>query len=495
MGRGLRPFAVIGREASSVFVDGRYTLEAQQFFEGTPISVSDLSKKSFQAWLDQQDSIARVTLDGTLLTAKELQTFERIVKRSKRASLDRNFDFYKFVTNDQRLVNNSAPVTLLGNEADDVSPITKRELILKALRQAKCQLYVTTNNEEVSWLLNLRAQENPFLPCSNCWFAISTSHSAFLYFPGQADLLRNVQGRLREMSVKVVYDFDSWIEDFSNHGGPVLIDDTRLNSAVALRLSERSIGTLHRASTIPLHMSTKSRGEIQASIAAHLTDGIAKTRFLHQLHNGGIAENNEYRANALLENIRRGSPSYKGPSFPWVSCVGPNAAKPHYKPKSDDCLPITEGSVFLIDSGGQYPGATTDVTRTVYVGDPAGADPEFRTHFTIVLKAFIRAISCRLPKRVTAGQLDAIARSALWSKGLDFGHGTGHGVGAGLSIHETPIVISGRANNFRLKPRMIFSIEPGYYEKGRWGISNRASLAIRSTKEKGGAGGMMQLDR
>jgi Xaa-Pro aminopeptidase len=204
-----------------------------------------------------------------------------------------------------------------------------------------------------------------------------------------------------------------------------------------------------------------------------------------------VKDNDEYGCIVELDEMRKENNSYKGPSFPWVSCAGPNGAKPHYKPQKANCLKVDEGTIYLIDSGGQYPGSTTDVTRTVFLGDPNGADEDFLYQFTLVLKAMICAFLSKMPTGSTAMQLDAITRAPLWMRYFNYGHGTGHGVGAGLSIHENPITISSRGRDLILRPGMIFSIEPGNYVPKKWGI--RIENLVLTYLENENGGGWLSL--
>jgi Xaa-Pro aminopeptidase len=480
VGARLRPMALIGRERSAVFVDSRYTLEAEQFFANSRVATCDLTQSAVAKWLKTETSIRKLTVDPRLFTAHELGIIRRCVSRCK-GRLDGSMDFYAIVRAQRRTLN-AQPASLIAGDAGDVAAEKKIEGICRLLGRLDCTAYLTTNNEEVAWLLNVRASENPFLPCPNAWLIIRASGEGALYFPGPRSLIAPISGHLAALKVKLVSDQDAWLASLARDRAPILIDQTRLNGGVHEYIKGKKIKTRNRRSPVPMQMSVKSSGEIKASTYAHVLDGVAKTRFLYRVHTSRINDLDEYQAITILNDLRRENPTYVGPSFPWVSCAGPNGAKPHYKPRPDDALPLHDGSIFLIDSGGQYAGATTDVTRTVYIGDAMEADPEFRRRFTLVLKSFISGSASLLPMASTAAQLDAITRAPMWSKGVDFGHGTGHGVGAGLSIHETPIVISSRARNFPLRPGMIFSIEPGSYERERWGIRIENLVVVEASK-------------
>jgi Xaa-Pro aminopeptidase len=485
VGQTIRPNAILGHDRSAVFVDSRYLLEAQQYFAGTSISTCDLSIKALGDWLRETPDIRRLAADRRLFSVRELNLIESATTNAGR-ELGFTVDFYAALQAQGTLNNEQAPRPLTG-DASDVSPQEKLNAIRISLGKKRSKVYVTTNNEEVAWLLNIRSKENPYLPCPNCWLAISRVKGGCLYFPGNPELLDQVLSHFTALDISVIFDYEAWTRKIAELGDIALIDETRMNAALYQDLKELGLTMRGHQSDVPLKMSIKSAGEIKASISAHVEDGIAKTRFLFRLHNSIIEDNDEYQSIVALDGLRRDRGKYLGPSFPWVSCAGPNGAKPHYKPQKGNCLPISDGSIYLIDSGGQYVGATTDVTRTVYLGDAATADLEFRRQFTLVLQSFIRGSSSKVPTHSTAAQLDAITRAPLWARNFNFGHGTGHGVGAGLSIHENPIIISGRSRDFELQTGMIFSIEPGNYVPNRWGIRIE-NLVVAAEDSSEGAG-------
>lgn len=485
VGQTIRPNALLASTGSAVFVDSRYKLEAEQYFAGTKVATCDLSIDSFREWLGRTPEIKKLAVDRRLFSVSELDAVAEATQEVGR-ELGFSFDFYAALEARDRLSNKQSVESLSG-PAGEIEATEKIRGITTSLRRTRNRVYVTTNNEEVAWLLNIRSKENPYLPCPNAWLAISQDGSGRLYFPGDLALLRSVQDTLGKLNVTFHIDYDDWLQEIAAFGNAALVDKMRLNARLYHDLTERGLKLNNRHSDVPLKMSIKSAGEIRASISAHVEDGVAKTRFLYQLHNFEIDHNDEYQAIVALDRLRRRRNKYLGPSFPWVSCAGPNGAKPHYKPQKGNCLPIRDGSIYLIDSGGQYSGATTDVTRTVYVGSPSNVPSEFRRQFTLVLQSFIRGCSAKIPARSTAAQLDAITRAPLWARNFNFGHGTGHGVGAGLSIHEAPIVIASRSRDFELQAGMIFSIEPGNYVPDQWGIriENLVVAEEDSTEQRG----------
>ena len=212
----------------------------------------------------------------------------------------------------------------------------------------------------------------------------------------------------------------------------------------------------------------KNEIELDGARAAHLRDGLALTKFLawlsHQAPKGNLSE---IDAVVKLGTFRHGTGALKDLSFDSISGAGSNGAIVHYRVTTETNRTLKPGELFLIDSGGQYEDGTTDVTRTIAIGVPSD---EMRERFTLVLKGHIALATARFPEGTKGAQLDSFARRPLWEAGLDYGHGTGHGVGAYLSVHEGPQSISPRGTAQALKPGMICSNEPGYYKEGAYGI-------------------------
>ena len=232
---------------------------------------------------------------------------------------------------------------------------------------------------------------------------------------------------------------------------------------------EQAGGHIHRAADpCLLPKACKNPTELDGTRAAHCRDGAALTRFLAWLaREAPTGELSEIAASDQLESFRRAGENFRDLSFPTISGAGPNGAIVHYRATPESEKRIEPGMLYLLDSGAQYLDGTTDITRTIAIGEP---NDEMRDRFTRVLKGHIALALARFPKGTTGTQLDAFARRALWQEGLDYDHGTGHGVGSYLSVHEGPQRISKAPNAQPLLPGMIVSNEPGYYKTGAYGI-------------------------
>jgi Xaa-Pro aminopeptidase len=221
----------------------------------------------------------------------------------------------------------------------------------------------------------------------------------------------------------------------------------------------------------------KTGAELAGMRAAHLRDGAAMVEFLAWFFAEDRSGMTEIDMAVQLEGFRRATGQLLDISFDTISSTGPNAAINHYRVTDETNRRLEPGDLFLLDSGGQYPDGTTDITRTLPVGPAAGVAEDKRAAYTRVLQGMIAVSRARFPRGVAGGHLDALARFPLWTEGMDYDHGTGHGVGAALSVHEGPVRIS-RVSTLPLQPGMILSNEPGYYRAGGWGIRIENLIAV-----------------
>ena len=260
--------------------------------------------------------------------------------------------------------------------------------------------------------------------------------------------------------------------------GKVRVDPATASAWVFDRL-EASGGVMIDRGNDPcaLPKACKNEVELAGARAAHRRDAVAVTKFLCWLaHNAPSGKLTEIDAADRLFSLRAKAELFRGPSFETISGAGPNGAIVHYRVSEKTNGSITPGSLYLVDSGAQYLDGTTDVTRTIAVGDPT---EDMRRHFTLVLKGHIALARARFPSGTTGSQLDTLARQFLWHAGRDFDHGTGHGIGSYLSVHEGPQRISKAPNTTALMPGMIISNEPGYYREGAYGIRTENLLVVQ----------------
>jgi Xaa-Pro aminopeptidase len=288
---------------------------------------------------------------------------------------------------------------------------------------------------------------------------------------------------------------ESAAEEFlgSLSGRRVLADPEGANAWTQLTLERGGATLVAGADPVALPKACKNAVEIEGSRRAHLRDAVAEIRFLSWLDDE-VAAGRLHDEAALADRLyamRSQGEAFRDLSFDTISAAGANAAMCHYNHKNTEPAGLTMNSVYLFDSGGQYLDGTTDITRTVAIGDPGD---EVRKMFTLVLKGHIALDQARFPRGTSGSQLDALARQFLWREGFDYDHGTGHGVGVFLSVHEGPQRISKIPNKVPLLPGMIVSNEPGYYRDGAFGIRCENLLAVREPAESSGDSAMLEFE-
>jgi Xaa-Pro aminopeptidase len=287
--------------------------------------------------------------------------------------------------------------------------------------------------------------------------------------------------------VREARDFPARIAVLGKEGLKVLYDPNSAAEAIARLIEEAGGIIVEGPDPVALPKAKKSTAELQGARAAHVRDGVAVLRFLRFVEASPPGTLTEIDAAKTLEELRiataaEGDMPLADLSFDAISAAGPNAAINHYRVTERTNRPLADGDLYLIDSGGQYRDGTTDITRTVLIGEPPRERLDlYRDRFTRVLKGHIAIASARFPKGTTGAQLDSLARHSLWQAGLDFDHGTGHGVGSYLGVHEGPQRIA-KTGHTPLEPGMITSNEPGYYRAGDFGIRIENLVVVREAE-------------
>jgi Xaa-Pro aminopeptidase len=351
-----------------------------------------------------------------------------------------------------------------------------------AAKGADCLLL--TAADAVAWLLNVRGADIPYNPlCLS--FAILGADATCRWFVDPRKLPEGERLPLGNgVSVDPADELLDALDGLGRSGAKVLVDPDEVHLGFVERLRVAGAKVVEGESPVVLAKACKNAVEIQGAVDAQRRDGAAVARFLAWLDarapEGGLDE--IAAAGRLLEE-RAKDPLFRGESFGAISAHGPNSALPHYHSTPASNRPLTPGTLYLIDSGGQYLDATTDVTRTVALGEPTA---EMRERFTLVLKGHVAIATAVFPEGTSGAQIDALARLALWRRGLDFDHGTGHGIGAYLCVHEGPARIA-KTGGVPLKPGMILSDEPGYYKAGEYGIRIENLLVVEPREAPDGA--------
>jgi Xaa-Pro aminopeptidase len=335
------------------------------------------------------------------------------------------------------------------------------------LAKQRADALVVSDPHAVAWTFNIRGADVAHTPLPLAFAIVPQADRPSLYIDARK-LSNEVRGHLEAfVDVCEPCNFARALEELGRRKKSVRLDQGTAAEALARLITSHGGKVSRGACPIALMKAVKNEVEIAGTRAAHVRDGAAVTRFLawfdREAPRGKLTE---IDAVAALESFRRDTGLLKDISFPTIAAAGPDGAIVHYRVTTKSNRAIAPGELCLIDSGGQYEDGTTDVTRTVAVGEPTA---EVRDRFTRVLKGHIAIARAAFPEGTTGAQLDSFARQFLWVQGLDFDHGTGHGVGSYLSVHEGPARIS-KLGTTALKPGMILSNEPGYYKTGAYGI-------------------------
>lgn len=458
--------AVVLSGRAAIFVDGRYTLQVREQTDTHLFEPRDLVGEGPVAWLvANAPSGARIGYDPWLHTASGVDALRIAASQAGAELIACSSNPIDAVWSDQPGPPLSKavphPLALAGESAE-----SKRLRIAEELKSRHVDASVITLPDSICWLLNIRGGDIQHTP-----FVLSF---AILHADGSTDLFMDARKCTPELSQHLgntvrLNDPDEFPRVLETLAGKmVLADPTNCAAAVFDRLEMAGARLQRGPDPCQLPKACKNAAEIGGMRKAHVRDGAALTRFLawisREAPNGQLTEIDAAEA---LAGYRRQTGSLVDLSFDSISAAAHHAAIPHYRVTRSSNRAINRDEIFLIDSGGQYPDGTTDVTRTVIVGIPT---PEMRDRFTRVLKGHIALATMQFPEGTTGAALDAFARAPLWNAGLDYDHGTGHGVGSYLSVHEGPQNISKRPVTQALKPGMICSNEPGYYKAGEYGI-------------------------
>jgi Xaa-Pro aminopeptidase len=476
---GSAGLAIVLKGSAAIFVDGRYSLAVKAQVDVSIFQPTAWTETSFSDWLEANLSPgARLGYDPWLHTPRQ-------VKCLGKATQAAGAELVAVEPNPIDAIWTDRPAPPLGkitlHGLRFAGETAKRKLACASALGAKDALLVS-DPHAVAWVFNIRGHDVAHTPLPLGYALILKEAKPRLYVDARKldNYTRDKLSRLAEIEEpqRLVRD----LQVLGEQGKKVLFDSATAPAKLAAILKEAG-GTCELGDDPVVSMKArKNATELEGARNAHLRDGAAVVRFLHwfAIHAPG-GNLSEIDAAQALETFRRDTGKLKDISFPSIAAAGANAAIPHYRVTIKTDARIRKG-IFLIDSGGQYEDGTTDVTRTLAVGKPTAV---MRDRFTRVLKGHIAIARAVFPKGTTGAQIDAIARVPLWRAGLDFDHGTGHGVGSYLSVHEGPQRISKQGSTV-LEPGMILSNEPGFYHAGHWGIRTE-NLVVIERREIAGA--------
>ncbi len=449
---GSAGYAVILKSKNYLFVDGRYTLQAK-IESGKNFEIVDYSKiintKIFKN--------LNLGIDPALFTSKQIKKF--FSKNNQVTLINKNLidNIYK-IKNKKRPPFYSIDKKIVGE-----SHFQKISKVASYIKKNNCDYLFVTAPENVAWLLNIRGYDSPTSPIPNCNLLLTKKKQIYLIVEKNKSTRLVNEKKLKNEQIiepKKILDFIKKLKK-----GNILIDKKTCSIYLEKKL-ERNFKLIEKEDPIYFLKSIKNKIEIKNMIDTHIIDGVALTKFIYWIKNKKKLDMTEVDAQNKLEKIRKMNSKYLFPSFNTIAGTGKNGAIVHYRATKQNTKFLNKKELFLCDSGGQYKFGTTDVTRTICFSDQ---NKIIKNIFTNVLKGHIAVANIDLNKKNTGKLIDKEARKFLKKNRLDYNHGTGHGVGFFLNVHEGPQAIS-KSNLVEIKKGMIISNEPGYYKKNKFGI-------------------------
>ncbi len=463
---GSAGFAIILKKKSYLFVDGRYTIQAKME-SGKEFKIISYEKilncKIFKN--------LTIGIDTKLFTSQQIDKFFSKHNRVK----ELKFNLIDFICYNQKI--NHKPFFSLDKSVVGESHLSKIKKVVNIIKEKKSRYLFISAPENVAWLLNIRGYDNPNSPVPNCRLLISDRMDIFLISEKKKakNLIR--QKKIKKNNVIDPKKFLLFINNLEK--GKIIIDDKSC-SIFFENILKKKFTVIGKQDPIYLMKSIKNKTEISNMIKCHVSDGVALTKFLYWIKKINKKKINEFQAQTKLEDFRKKNKNYLFPSFNTIAGAGKNGAIIHYRADKSKAKQIKKNDIFLCDSGGQYKFGTTDVTRTICFSKPKNY---IRNIFTNVLKGHIAVATADLNRFYNGKLIDPLARKYLNKIGLDYKHGTGHGVGFFLNVHEGPQSIS-KFNDVNFKEGMIISNEPGFYKKNNFGIRIENLVYVKKLERK-----------
>lgn len=468
---GSAGIALITRSQAVVFVDGRYVTQLAEQVDNTVFEGGDLVGEPPHVWLERHGAKGfRLGIDPWLHTGADVRKLEKALQ-----GLGGALVFLDHNPLDKQWENRpDAPLGRVKIQPLDHAGLLARDKLATMaaeISKAGADAVVLTDPSSIAWTFNIRGSDVPHTPHPLARAIIHADGKADLFLDKRKTGIEEEAYLTQLASFEAPSSFEEKVAALAATGAKIMIDPDHAAFALAERIRVSGGTVIEAVDPARLPRARKNAAELEGSARAHLQDGAAMVEFLAWLDGTTPGEVTEIAAAVKLESFRKSvgermQNPLKDISFDTISGAGAHAAIMHYRVTTESDLAIADGTMFLIDSGGQYINGTTDITRTVAIGT---VPEEQRRFFTLVLKGMIAISTARFPKGSRGVDLDPLARIALWKAGADFAHGTGHGVGSYLSVHEGPQRIS-RASMQELLPGMILSNEPGYYRPGAFGI-------------------------
>jgi Xaa-Pro aminopeptidase len=493
--------AVILADKAAIFIDSRYCLQVRDEVDTgviEPVSVVDMPPSK---WLGEQaPENARIGFDPWLMTRAQIRKIRKALAKRNAELVAVDANPVDAVWRDRpappRAAVSEQPVSLAGLDAAG-----KLAELAGLLAEKDVDAAILTDPASIAWIFNIRGKDVPHTPLPLSFAVLRREGRPQIFIHGRK-LSNAIRANLAKIADLEQPDrFAAALTTLGEAKARVLYDPNGSAEAVAAAIEAAGGTIVNGADPVLMPKARKNDAELAGARRAHLRDGAAMLRFLYWLDRKAPAgELTEIDAAKKLESFRKSTARADGSaledvSFDTISSTGPNAAINHYRVSKRTNRTLAPGDLYLVDSGGQYRDGTTDITRTILIGEPDRERLDlYRDRYTRVLKGHIDLVRMHFPKGTSGAQIDALARAALWSAGLDFDHGTGHGVGAFLSVHEGPQRIA-KTGHTALEPGMIVSNEPGFYVAGDFGIRIENLIVVsQASQVPGGDHDMLSFE-
>ncbi|MER9454346.1 aminopeptidase P family protein [Mesorhizobium sp. M0478] len=463
--------ALVQRDRAFMFVDGRYTLQVRHEVDLDIFAIESLVDNPPASWIkDNFGKGARLGFDPWLHTIAEVKALKTSAEQSGATLVPLDRNPIDIIWKDQPAPPVAPveihPIGFAGELAKD-----KLARLVAAIGKEGATHAVLTDPSSIAWAFNIRGGDVPHTPLA-LGFAILAADGKHQLFMDQRKFSRTVAAYLTQLAdLHEPGEFEAAVVTLAKGGAKIALDPVLAADKLRMLVEDNGGTFVSAADPARIPRATKNQAEIAGSRAAHRRDGAAVAKLLCWLERQKPGTLDEITVVTKLEEVRRQTGEetqmpLRDVSFDTISGSGPNGAIMHYRVSRATNRELAKGELFLLDSGAQYQDGTTDITRTVPIGQPT---EEMRERFTLVLKGMIGISTLRFPAGTRGSEIDAVARMALWKHGCDFAHGTGHGVGSYLAVHEGPQRIA-RTGTEKLLAGMMLSNEPGYYKEGSYGI-------------------------
>jgi Xaa-Pro aminopeptidase len=476
--------AIVLAKQAYIFVDGRYTLQVRDQVDLGVFTIENLVENPPPSWIENNlGKGARLGFDPWLHTIGDVKSLKAAAEKTGAAlvAVERNpiDQLWQDRPKPPLAAVEIHPIAFAGELAKD-----KLARLAEAIGKQKATHAVLTDPSSIAWAFNIRGGDVPHTPLA-LGFAILAANGAHQLFMDKRKLPTETEAYLTQLAdLRAPAGLESAIIDLARSGAAVALDPVLAADRLRALVEDNGGTVISAPDPARIPRATKNKAEIQGARAAHRRDGAAIAKMLCWLDAQKPDTIDEIATVTQLEGFRSAvgeetQMPLRDVSFSTISGSGPNGAIMHYRVSRETNRRLGDGELFLLDSGAQYQDGTTDITRTIPVGEPT---EEMRERYTLVLKGMIGISLLRFPAGTRGADIDAIARLALWQHGLDYAHGTGHGVGSYLAVHEGPQRIA-KTGTEKLLEGMILSNEPGYYKPGHYGIRLENLIIVTAAEQ------------